>query len=280
MKRILIPIDFSENSKHAIKYGQELFKYEDAEFYLMHAYGDEIYREHYEGAQLENLIAKTDKEVKANLDKTLKEILNAGILTSHKYIVLASFNSLIDETEKIVKNKDIDLVIMGTKGISNAKNLTFGSNTLQVLRFIESPVLSVPGSTVVKEPQSILFLTDFAKPYMQRELELVCEFAHQFQSEIELFFVSKKRNLSNIQKKNKKLIDEVLCKTSLNLNITKSSDAKNTIVNHINSKAIDLLVLANTKHTSLDKIMLPSVIDSVSAKVGLPILALQNIREA
>ena len=42
MRRILIPTDFSENAMNAIKYGLELFKNEESEFYLVHAYHGEI----------------------------------------------------------------------------------------------------------------------------------------------------------------------------------------------------------------------------------------------
>lgn len=279
MKKILIPIDFSENSVRAVIYGRELFKYEKTAFYLMHAYADDIYSKNYTKVQLEEAKTKVNEDVKRNLSKIVKDI-SKNRVENHEYILMPSFNSLIDETERIVKTKDIDLVIMGTKGISNDKKLTFGSNTIQVVRFIESPVLSVPNSGTIKEPKSILFLTDFTKPYIRRELELICEFSHQFRSKIEILFVSKKKNLSQLQEKHKKLIDEVLCKIPLSFTILENTNVINTIVKYINNNGIDLLVLTNTKHTSVDKIILPSVIDGVSGKVDLPILVLQNMRKA
>ena len=43
MRKVLIPTDFSENAMNAIKYAMELFKYDRTDFYIMHAFGDEIY---------------------------------------------------------------------------------------------------------------------------------------------------------------------------------------------------------------------------------------------
>ena len=43
MRKILIPTDFSENAMNAIQYAIKLFKYEKCDYYIMHAYQDDIY---------------------------------------------------------------------------------------------------------------------------------------------------------------------------------------------------------------------------------------------
>ena len=43
MKKILIPIDFSENAINAINYALALFKDEFCKFYILHAYQEDIY---------------------------------------------------------------------------------------------------------------------------------------------------------------------------------------------------------------------------------------------
>ena len=43
MRKILIPIDFSQNAMNAIIYALELFKYERCDFIIMHAYSEEVY---------------------------------------------------------------------------------------------------------------------------------------------------------------------------------------------------------------------------------------------
>ena len=45
MRKILVPTDFSENAMNALKFATELFKYDISEFYIMHAYQDDIYTE-------------------------------------------------------------------------------------------------------------------------------------------------------------------------------------------------------------------------------------------
>ncbi len=43
MKKILIPIDFSENAINAVNYALALFKDEFCKFYILHAYQEDIY---------------------------------------------------------------------------------------------------------------------------------------------------------------------------------------------------------------------------------------------
>ena len=278
MKKILIPVDFSENSKKAITYAGELFKNEQAAFYLMHAYADKVYSTSKDEVSIETSFNKIKDSVEDNLNKLLRTTeINA--LKHHNYSTLSSFNSLIDETEKIVRDKDIDLVVMGTKGLGKSQKLTFGSNTIQVLRFIEAPVLSVPDITNLKQPGKILFITDFSKDFKRRELELICELAHQFQSKVELVLVSKNKNLSPLQQRHKSLIDDVLGKIRLSFIIIENDNVVDALVQYIKNDAIDLIVVANTKHTSLDKFVLPSVINGISAQVNIPMLVLQNIRK-
>ena len=53
MINVLLPTDFSENAMNAIKYALEFFKYENTNFYFMHAYQAEVYNH-------KDLLSRTD----------------------------------------------------------------------------------------------------------------------------------------------------------------------------------------------------------------------------
>ena len=55
------------------------------------------------------------------------------------------------------KSKNVDLV-MGTRGETENKDITFGSNTLQVIKYVNCPVLAVPSVYGKTTPQNLLFL--------------------------------------------------------------------------------------------------------------------------
>ena len=61
--------------------------------------------------------------------------------------------------------REVDLVVIGTRGLSGLKHLLLGSTTERVVQYATCPVLSVhPGDTVPEgEVQTILIPTDFSE---------------------------------------------------------------------------------------------------------------------
>ncbi|KAA3621454.1 MAG: universal stress protein, partial [Flavobacterium sp.] len=66
------------------------------------------------------------------------------------------FDVFIDAIAQTVSAKNIDLIIMGTNGATGAKEVIFGSNTLQVIRNIGCPVLAIPEDFEYKPLQKVL----------------------------------------------------------------------------------------------------------------------------
>jgi len=146
MRQILIPTDFSENAMNAIKYALEIFKYERSEFYFMHAYEDEVYNDKALSTRdtFEDVLRVVSKSSQNNLEDLLKIVKEISPNPRHNYNIISAYNSLVDEADIIVDEKNIDVIVMGTRGETNDKKLTFGSHTLQVLKYVQCPVLSIP----------------------------------------------------------------------------------------------------------------------------------------
>ena len=131
MKKILIPIDFSENAINAVDYALALFKDELCKFYILHAYQEDIYlnKAPIPKEELKEVIRTAGKDSQLQLKNTLKLIKKLSPNSKHIFKILSANNILVDEADKVVDEKDIDLIIMGTLGKTNNKKRTFGSHT-------------------------------------------------------------------------------------------------------------------------------------------------------
>ncbi|WAC02796.1 universal stress protein [Lacinutrix neustonica] len=160
MKSILIPTDFSDNALNALKYALELFKYERAEFYFLHAYEDDIYND--ERLLNQDVFEEVVESVRTRSQDYLKSFLEVANTLSpnpkYTYHTISAYNSLIDEADKIATDKNIDLIVMGTKGKTNDSAITFGSHTLQVLKYVQCPVLVIPNTTTINNLNTLFFL--------------------------------------------------------------------------------------------------------------------------
>ncbi|WP_298238410.1 universal stress protein [uncultured Algibacter sp.] len=280
MRKILIPTDFSENAMNALRYATDLFKYEVSEFHIMHAHQNDIYsdKELIAGEMLNKVSSIISKKSDEQLQNIKSSIINISPNPRHTFYTISANNLLLNETDRIVDQENIDIIVMGTKGKTNDKKLTFGSNTLQVIKYVQCPVLSIPENYKYTQPKHILFPTNYMIPYKRRELKLLCEMISPYRTIVDILYISKSSKLSRRQQDNKDFIREELCKSTINFKIESSKHIINTIYKYIKEHPIDMLVMVNTTHSFLGNILFKSSIDELSLNLDIPFLALQNMK--
>jgi nucleotide-binding universal stress UspA family protein len=279
MRKILIPTDFSENSMNAVKYATELFKYDRSEIYLLHAFSDSVYEDKARlvDSVFEELQQKALQKAKDNLEETQKQILSFSPNPKHNIHTIAEFGLLVDSVNDWVEKENIDVVVMGTKGETADKNITFGSNTLQVIKYVKCPVLAIPAVYGDVHPKNILFPTDYQLPYKRRELKLVSSIAKCFVSKVDFLYVSKFPSLSLRQQDNKKFLEASFCDNQINFHQKSGTNVTKAINTFIIENPIDMLVMINTRHSYLENILYQSTIEKIGLKIDIPFLVLQNL---
>lgn len=167
MKTILLPTDFSTNSWHAIVYALAFCKHWNCTFYILNVQKQsEFILDDIMTAPLDssiyNAIAKDNKEELERF-KTRIEAFNTN--TNYTFKALFSFNNLTDAMKQVVSSKAIDLIIMGTKGATGAKEALFGSNTLNTIRKVDCPVLTIPENFKFTAINNVLFTTENSEDF-------------------------------------------------------------------------------------------------------------------
>lgn len=278
MISILFPTDFSKNSMNAITYALEFFKYEKVEFYFMHAYQKDVY-DHEDLVSRDNfdaILERVKTESEASLKELLKTVNEIAPNPRYTYHSISAFGTLVEEANNIADTKNIDLIVMGTKGKSDDRKIVFGSQTFQVLKYVQCPVLAIPKNYTNTQPKRILFPTDYLIPYKRRELKLLCDLAAPYRSIIDVLYVSKIEKLSMRQEDNQTFMKGTICKTEINFITANSRKVAETIQEYIKKNDVDMLVMVNTQHSFLENMLFPSNIDKVSLDLKIPLLAMQN----
>ncbi|WP_234859348.1 universal stress protein [Aquimarina aquimarini] len=280
MRKILVPVDFSKNAMNALQYAVELFKYERSDFYIIHAYADEVY-DH------TNLVSRDDfNELKEIVHKNSEEALESVLSTikeispnpRHEYRTLSLFGSLIDEANDLVDRENIDILIMGTRGKTDDRKLTFGSNTLQVLKYVKCPLLAIPSGCSYSAPKNVLFPTNYLLPFKRRELKLLSTLTKSFRSTINFLHVSNYDTLSIRQEDNKDFLEASLPDAELVFHQEGAEDLTNAINRFVKNHTIDFLVMVNSRHSYLECMLQQSTIDKIGLHIKIPFLAMQNLQ--
>ncbi|WP_339885545.1 universal stress protein [Polaribacter vadi] len=279
MKKIVLPTDFSETAMNAIRYAVKLFENDLCRFYILHAYQQDVYESDVLITK-ENLheVTKTANEnSQIHLKKALKQIKKLSSNPKHNYKIMSANNILVDEVDEIVEERDIDLVVMGTHGKTNNSKLTFGSHTLQVLKYIKCPVLVIPKGYKYKVPKEIVFSTDFSMPYQQRELDFLSEIASDYQAQIDVLYVSELKKLSLREEKNKHFIEESFKNNKTSFITVDGKNIIDTIRTFVENHPTDLLVMINRRHSFLENILFQDTINKMGLSIDIPFFVLQNI---
>ncbi len=279
MRKILIPTDFSENSFNAIKYATELFKHGPCEIYLLHAFSDAVYEAKIQFADIvfEDLQAQALQKAEESLVDLKIRVLEHSPNPKHSVHTVAEFGMLVDSVNDWVEKENIDVVVMGTKGQTADKTMTFGSNTLQVIKYVKCPVLAIPAVYNDVHPKHILFPTDFLLPYKRRELKLLSTISKNFASKIEFLYISKFPGFSLRQHDNKVFLEASLSENQIDFIRKDEGDVTNTINKYIVENPVDMLVMVNTRHSYLENILYQSTIEKIGLHIDIPFLVMQNL---
>lgn len=166
MKKIIVPIDFSEHSEYALRTAAKLAKKSNAELLALHMLemSDVILTESDSQQQQKAVffLKLVEQKFETFLDKEYLKNVNVTPIVKH-YKVFSEVND-------VAKEHDADLIVMGSHGTSGFKEFFVGSNTERVVRNSETPVLVI--KTEIKDANfgTAVFATNFeeenVRPYL------------------------------------------------------------------------------------------------------------------
>ena len=154
MKSFLVPVDFSDTSINAAEYAVALTKdIEGANIILYNVYSRISFASLTEKEEGSRKVV-TDQEL-----QDLKENLSTG--GDVTITTVSEEGSFIECIEQYVLGNHVDMVIMGITGASRIKQVFMGTNTLNVIRHISTPVMIIPPGAKFQGLKSVLFTSDF-----------------------------------------------------------------------------------------------------------------------
>jgi nucleotide-binding universal stress UspA family protein len=143
LNRILVPTDFSEFSKPAMDHGCAIAARFSAQLHLLHVVPDPAMLVPEAAAfSVESMQAQTDSmvaEAQAELQKLPSDGWDDGQPVVREVRVGTAFMEIIE----YAREKEIDLIVIGTHGRSGLMHILMGSVAERIVRKAPCPVLTV-----------------------------------------------------------------------------------------------------------------------------------------
>ncbi len=140
-RSILVATDFSEVSGRALQYAVDFAAKVNAKLLLMHAYALPVYAVPIDGSLIatpEYAAALSDRQ-QAQLDQCAAEVENRGGSVEKLLMLGAPYLEIV----RVAKERNVDLIVVGTHGRTGLSHAIMGSVAERVIRLATCPVLCV-----------------------------------------------------------------------------------------------------------------------------------------
>lgn len=215
-----------------------------------------------------------EDDIKKDFIKLEKRLKNLGKKDAN-YTTAFKEGLLYDEMEKFIKSEKIDLAIMGTSGKSVAEQLIMGSNTAEIAKKIQIPILVIPEKSSFKNIKKIAYATDYTEPDFPNVARLFF-IAEKFGSALDIIHV-KSENDKVLKKDNffRKHKSDISYKNWKLVNL-KDSNIILAINGYLTKEKVDLLIMSRHHRTFFNRLFHISISKKMVYNTKIPFLILNE----
>ncbi|MDR8393248.1 universal stress protein [Aliifodinibius sp. S!AR15-10] len=278
IKTVFLPTDFSENANQALPYAAELALITNATLTLMYCVEEPFDFAPMVADKKEKIVEKVTarfEKLVADLKKKkrFKDLkVETKLLSGHPVV------NIVEEGKADKKG----VIVMGTKGATQSRNLIFGSFTTETILQSNIPVLAVPEGSSFNKFKQIVFTTDFHESDLDILSEVV-ELTQLFNSKIRVVHIARKKSLETEIKFRgfRELVKEKHPDAKFTFDLAFEDDFFTGIADYLDDHPADLLVMVRYKKTFWESLVSRSFTKELGFYSEVPLLVLvgNEIRE-
>ncbi len=141
ISKVLVPIDFSDYSKSALKYAVSFVKHFGAQLTLVYVVEPVIYPPDFSMGQI--AIPSVDLDMDKRAAEELNKLAEQEIPTEIKVKLIVKTGKPFIEIIETAGEESADLIIIATHGHTGMEHILFGSTAEKVVRKAPCPVLTL-----------------------------------------------------------------------------------------------------------------------------------------
>ncbi|MBL7826056.1 MAG: universal stress protein [Saprospiraceae bacterium] len=279
MKKILVPIDFSDNAENALFVAADIARKSGAMLELLHVNIASVYSTPLSefspavGATFED--RDYDSTALTQLEKIKFELLGNPEFEGLTIQTRVDDGYLHSAIKNVADEDKADLVVMGTKGASGLNEFLVGSNTEKVIRTSPCPVLAVPPGVEKFDPKVVLLPTTL-KNDQSNAFRYVAQWQKWYPFLVKALYLNNPSNLptdgSAEALKNRFAEAAGLTKTDV-IMTSESFFEDTTILGYADQVNADLIIMATHQRHGLSHMVFGSITEDTVNHSHIPVLA-------
>ncbi len=268
---VFLPTDFSKNANQALPFAAELALQNDAALFLMYCVEEPFDFAPMVAEKKEELVERVTEQFEQlvselkSKNRFKKLQIKTKLLTGHPIV------NIREEARAL----EAGLIVMGTKGATNSRNLLFGSFTTETILHSDIPVLVIPAGTSFNKFKQIIFTTDFHEDDLDAVND-VAEFAQSFNSTLRVVHIAESESLETEIKFRgyRELVNEQHPDTNIKFDLIYEADFFTGIADYMDKHPTDLLVMVRYKKSFWESLVSRSLSKEMGFYTEVPLLIL------
>lgn len=271
---LLVPTDFSEPSLKALNYAARVAADFGGKVIIFHAVGLHISStseeaEFISAGELEKIENEQLAQLRLSISKKYPKI---------QFEAASRIGFPIESINEMVVEHKADLVVMGTRGASGMKEILVGSNTSNLIRNTDCPVIAVPEESEYSGIEKIVFATNMQSDDVTCLNKIVKMFGKNNPA-ITLLHIEDGHQRDPEAALQKWFMGEVLPSvkySNLFAECISETDIVKTLHDYLSTNKVDLLVTATKKRNFIERIFDRSITQRLVFHTHIPLLALHS----
>ena len=273
MKKIIVPIDFSEHSEYALEAASNIARKYNSELIVLHM------------LELSNAIltagsAAINEEAVFYLklaEQKFEAFLDKPYLEGIEVTPIVKHFKVWSEVNDVAQEHDANLIVMGSHGASGIKEVLIGSNTEKVVRHSDIPVLVIKHNPILFDFENGVFASDFSEDAVAPYLNAKATF-DKLGAKMHLVYVnSPDGNFRSSPEIDKRVADflkkaEGDLESLSNVNVVSDYSIEKGILNFANVIGADVIAVATHGRKGLAHFFEGSISEDLANHSTLPVM--------
>ncbi len=273
MKNILLLTDFSNNAQNAIDYAMEFFKGDTYHFFLLNVHKVSKYTTgDLMTSATTSVYDSIIKSPKAALVDITEKLDKNYTNEDYSFESICDYDSFVSAVNQTVNLRNIDLIVMGTNGATGAKEIIFGSNTINVIRNVDCPVLVIPQDYTFVKPTNILFTTEYDELFIKKTLNPLVHIISKHKAELNILTLEKGDTITDSTKNKKDEITAFFKDIKHSFYSIVNVPADVAIDCFVQLKPVSLIAKVISKKSFLNRLLSGSTTDEITYNSRVPLL--------
>lgn len=273
-ERILVPMDFSQNSVNSLKCAVDFAKMFGSRITVLHAYYlSENYAQEAYISYLSSLVTDITQRIGQDFDRIIAD-LGAEELVDRKEVRYAA---PVDAVIDVAREEKADLIILGRSGTNKLMDKTMGTVAYLVMKNAQCPVLAVPESARQIDFSRTMLAVAFRYPWKDSGLSGLRVIARKTDARITVVNVEqegKPDSQEDLAGRTNQVRDS-MTGMEHSFEVIRSNEVETGLNQFIEQHQITLLAMIPQHHSLLESVFRPSVTQRMTLHMSVPLLALK-----